>query len=126
MEIHFLKLTKPCGKIQNKFFGEGRGEGEGKGHGQRKVGKDDEEGEVRGTEGEMDRRGGGEVQAAAGPAIRRGTTASTTDGRRWPSQTVRQGLDRDDQDDRRLHRRLHHRTSGRHPRRRHRSRQRSR
>ena len=69
-----------------QIFREGRGEGEGKGKWTKKVGEDDEEGEIRGTEGEMDGRGGGgEVQAAAGPAIERGTAASTTDGRRWPS-----------------------------------------
>ena len=55
-------------------------------NGQRKVGEDDEEGEIRGVEGEMDGRGGGgEVQVAAGPAVERDTTAFTTDGRRWPS-----------------------------------------
>ena len=39
-------------------------------NGQRKVGKDDEEGEIRGAEGEMDGRGGGgEILAAAGLTI---------------------------------------------------------
>ena len=56
-------------------------------NGQGKVRKDDEEGEIRGVEGEMDGRrgGGGEVQAAAGPAIERDTAASTTDVGRWSS-----------------------------------------
>ena len=86
LEIHFLKLTKPCGKIQNKFLEKEEEKEKEKENGQRKVGEDDEEGEIRGTEGEMDGRGGGggKVQAAAGPAIERGTAASTIDGRRWP------------------------------------------
>ncbi len=57
-------------------------------NGQGKVGKNDEEGEIRGVEGEMDGRGGGgggEVQIAAGPAIERDTAASTTDVGRWLS-----------------------------------------
>ncbi len=86
MEIHFLKLTKPCGKIQNKFLEKEEEKEKEKENGQRKVGEDDEEGEIRGIKGKMDGRGGGgEVQAVAGPTIERGTAASATDGRRWPS-----------------------------------------
>ena len=55
-------------------------------NGQGKVGKDDEEREIRGVEDKMDGRGGGgEVQIAAGPAIERDTAASTTDVGRWSS-----------------------------------------
>ena len=71
MEIHFLKIDKTIRENSKQIFEEGGEKAEEKENGQRKVGKDDEEGEVRGAEGKMDGRGGGgEILAAASPTIK--------------------------------------------------------
>ena len=71
-------LTKPCGKIQNKYLKkDGEKEGE---KGKRKDGKDrEEEKEIRGVEGGMGGRRGGEVCSAVAANNNRVTAASAAD-----------------------------------------------
>ena len=84
------KLTKPCGKIQNKLLKKEGEKAEEKEIGERKDGKDHEEGEVQGDEEGMGGRRG-QVRAAATTNNRRGTAASEEPG---PAQTVQHVRDR--------------------------------